>query len=164
MATPVNSSPVNSNAFKVVENVSFAKDFDQFLLQFSAIYQKLAMSANAKDIGNYENVEILNGQQYFGATPQQKVSVYRKCFTLGAIPVGGNSTFAHGVDVIARITRLYGTCITNVPDDRPIPFLDVGVITNQISIVRNGLNIIVTNGATAPAIVSGQVVMEYLKN
>lgn len=159
------SAPANSVSFRVPENITFSRDFNQFLLQFTDIYQKLAVSSNAKDIALYEvDQEILNGQTFSGANPQTKVAIYRKCFAFNIIAPGATLNIAHGIIGINRVTRVYGTCITALPEDRPIPYSDTIAITNQISIRRNGPNIIVVNGATAPAITSGRVIMEYAKN
>lgn len=156
-------SPANSLAFKVVENVTFSKDQGQFLLQLTDLYQKLATSTNAKDIGSYETVELLNGQQFFGPNPQTKIQIYRKCFAIGAIAAGATSSIAHGI-TLTRLTRAYGTCITDVVDYRPIPYVSATLITNQIQLTVTATNVVVVNGATAPNITSGIIVLEYQKN
>lgn len=156
-------SPANSQAFKVIENVTFSKDQGQFLLQLTDLYQKLATSTNAKDIGTYETVELLNGQQYFGANPQTKIQIYRKCFVVGAIASGATSNIAHGI-TFTKLTRAYGTCITAVVDYRPIPYVSATLITDQIQMRVTATNIVIVNGATAPNITSGTIVLEYQKN
>jgi hypothetical protein len=157
------SAPANSLSFRVIENVTFAKDFDQFLLQFTDIYQKLAKSTNAKDIGDYETVELLNGQQFYGPNPQTKIQIYRKCFALGAVAAGATSSFAHGI-TLTQLTRVYGTCITAVVDYRPIPYASTTIVTDQIQLTVTATNIVIVNGVTAPNITSGIIVMEYQKN
>jgi hypothetical protein len=152
-----------SQVNKVPENIAFAADQKQFIPQITDVYSKLAMSSNAKDIGTYELTEIINGQRFYGANPQTKRQAYRKCFAFGAIGAGATLNIAHGVAGITNITRLYATCITAAGDQRPIPFADITLITNQILIALNGANIAIVNGATAPAIVSGICVLEYLK-
>jgi len=53
--------------------------------------------------------------------------------------------------------------ITNIPDERPLNYSDTLLVTNGISLLRNGINIVIVNGATAPAVTSGSVVVEYYK-
>jgi hypothetical protein len=156
-------SPINSIGFFIPDNISFAKDFDQFLVQFTPLYQNMARSTNSKDIGQYELEEIICGQRFFGANPQTKRTVYRKCFNFGAIGVGAALNIPHGITNLVAVTRLYGTAITAFPDDRPIPFVSVIAVNQGIQITGNGADIIILNGAAAPAIVSGFIIAEYIK-
>jgi hypothetical protein len=161
------SAPTNSISFRVQENVTFSKDFGQFLLQLTDLYQKLAVSTNAKDIADYENIELINGQQFFGVygsiDPQKKIQIYRKCFAFGSINAGATLNIAHGV-TLTQLTRLYGTCYTKVGDYRPIPRVSATTATQQIQIDATTTNIVIVNGAAAPIIEYGLVVMEYMKN
>lgn len=157
------TTPGGTVSFILQEQVIFAKDNEQFLKQLTTLYGQIARSANSKDIGQYELIELLNGQRFFGANPQTNREVYRKVFQIGAVAIGGLSTIVHGITGLVRFTRMYGTVITAVVDDRPIPYVDTVAVTNQISVLRNGLNILIQNGATAPAITSGLLVVEYLK-
>lgn len=156
------SAPSNSIAFRVVENITFSKDFNQFLLQFSDLYQKLATASNSKDIGLYESVEILNGQQYFTAAPRIKSQVYRKCFLVTAIAPGATLNIAHGI-TYNELTRIYGTYHTAVRNG-PLPRVSATLVTDQVSLDVVGPNIVIINGATAQAILSGKVTLEYIKN
>jgi hypothetical protein len=159
------SSPINSVAFQVPENITFTKDFDQFIVQLTEIYTKLARASNAKDVGTYDLTELVNGQKFFTiGNPQIKRSAYRKVFAFGAIAPGATLNIAHGITGITTFTRMYGTIITNVVDDRPLPYVDTIIVTNQVSLLRNGANIVIINGATAPNITSGIVILEYLKS
>jgi hypothetical protein len=120
---------------------------------------------NIKEMGNYDKIEFVNGQQWFTtANNQVKRYAFRKVFEGGAIAAGATDTFAHGIGTITTFTRIYGTAITDVVDYRPIPFAHAATVTDQISIVCTATQISVTNGATAPGITSYIVVVEYLKN
>jgi len=148
------------------ENIDFTRDFEQFIDQFTDLYQDVAYKANRKENGLYpENVEISNSQRFFTlGNPQALRPGFRKVFAFGALAAGAALNIPHNIDVITLVTNLYGGITTAVPDDRPLPSVDSILATNQVMVRRNGLNIVVVNGATAPAIVSGFVVMEYLKN
>lgn len=150
--------------FIVPEFVTFATDQSVFLTQLTELYESLAKASNAKDVGIYDLNETINGQTFFGATPQESRDCFRKTFNFGAIVAGGLLPIVHNIAGLVQVTRLYGSCLTAVPDQRPLPYVDTFFLTNQVSILLNGANILIQNGATAPAIASGLIVIEYLKN
>lgn len=119
---------------------------------------------NRKDMGQYETIELQNNQTFPGTLPQNKKQIYRKIFEFNAIAAGATLNIPHGITGITDFTRIYGTIITAVPDNRPLPYVDVINVTNQVSVLRNGLNIVIVNGATAPNITSGRVIVEFMKN
>ena len=127
-------------------------------------YIEIAQAANFKDIATYETTEIVTGQQFFNTVePQNKRFTYRQCYVVGAIAAGATLLIPHGIVGIIMFTRMYGTCITNVIDYRPIPMVSATILTDQVSLRVVGANIEIVNGATAPAITSGVVVLEYLR-
>lgn len=154
----INYSPINSLVFQVQENVSFVQDQAQFVTQLQDIYNKAARAINARDISLYTIDEILNGQKFIANDSSQRY-VYRKTFQF----TGALLTFPHNIVGATSFTRIYGT-IQTAADSRPLPYVDAAAVTNQVSVLVNGANIVITNGATAPAIVSGVCVAEYLKN
>ena len=158
------SSPTNSLAYKIAENMTFAKEWEPFLNQFTTLYNQFSKAINARDIALYEETEVVNGQMFFGANPQTKRTVYRKCFPITAIAIGAVLNIPHGIDNLTSFTRMYGTIVTSVPDDRPLPYVDAAVVTNQVSVLRNGANIVIQNGATSPAITSGYLIAEYFRS
>ena len=110
---------------------------------------KLANAINVKDTGIYDLIELVNNQLFFNSSNAQAFrNCYRKCFELDAIAAGASTTINHD--------------ITNNPDYRPIPYSS-STSTNAIEINVTSTQIYVANGATAPNIVSGIVVLEYLK-
>jgi len=156
-----------ANPFEIAnflpESFDVPKDPQQQILFFKDKVENIIRNLNRKDTGVYDLTEQVIGQRFPGANPQTKSNVHRKIFYFGAIAAGATLNIAHGIAGIVQFTRLYGTCITAVPDDRPIPFADITLITNQIAILRNGINIVIINGATAPNIASGICVAEVLK-
>jgi len=159
-------SPPSTLEAALPENINFAEDYEQFLEQWTNLYRKLAVKVNGKERAIYPlEQEILNDQLFFTAGDSRTFrSVFRKVFNFGAIAAGAVLNIPHGIAVITQVTRLYGNCITAVPDDRPIPFTSVVAANQGIQILRNGINIVITNGAAAPNIASGTVVIEFLKN
>jgi hypothetical protein len=135
-------------------------EFNTFLKSY---FEDSAKLLNRKDTATYDLVEIQSNQQFFGANAQTKRFAFRKVFSFGAIGTGAALPIAHGITGISMFTRIYGT-IQTAADSRPLPYVDAAAVTNQVSVLVNGANIVITNGATSPAIVSGICVLEYLKN
>lgn len=120
---------------------------------------------NIKENGNYEESEFLTGQSWFTAgNNQEKRSTFRKVFNRGSLSAGSTDTFAHGLANITAFTRLYGTCVTDTPDFRPIPYVNTSALNQQISLRATDVNIIVTAGSGGPDITSYIIVVEALKN
>ncbi len=163
-AAPDNSQTAYLNTAEV-----FPQDQSQFLIKMTDTYTKTAYAVNVRQIGLYQEATAqLTGQQFstFQDSTKNKFT-YRKIFYFNAIAPGATLNIPHGITGLVQLTNLYGTCITNAVDYRPIPFADVGAVTNNIAIRATGGalgNVIIQNGATAPAITSGLVVIEYLLN
>ena len=127
-------------------------------------YIDIAQSSNFKEIGQYETIETVTGQRFFDiANPQVKFFTFRKSFAVGAIAAGASINIAHGITGIVNFTRIYGTCVTDVVDYRPIPMVSTTALNEQISVKVDATNIVITNGAAAPNITSGLIVLEYIR-
>lgn len=151
-------------AFALAENISFSPDQKQFLNQFTEVYGKIARASNSKDVGIYDEVEILNGQKFFGATPQVKREAFRKVFNIGAIAAGATLATAHGLTNIAHFTRIYATVTTASSDYRPVPYVSVAAVNQGIEIKVDATNVTIINGSAAPNITSGIIILELLKS
>jgi len=155
-----------SNAFEppIDENVNFSKDFNKFLDQITRRYRDIARKLNEKERAYYPlNLEIVNDQKYYSVdNPQKYRSVFRKVFAFDAVATGAALNIPHYITGNFETVRLYGIAITAI-DERTLPFVDITLISNQTMLTRTGANIVITNGATATALVSGKVIIEYLK-
>jgi hypothetical protein len=147
------------------ENITFSEKQEQFLEQLTNEYRKAAKKVNEKERGFYpQELEILNDQRFFTlGDPQNYRSVFRKVFPFGAIAAGATLVIAHNIVAFTEMTRVYATCITNVIDYRPIPYVSVVNVNQQIGLVVTAANINILNGAGAPPITSGICVLEFLK-
>lgn len=144
---------------------NFQQDDDDLRLLLSKNHSEYANSINLKTNGVYDLVEVQTGEQYNDPTnTQKKRYAFRKTFTFGAIAAGASLTIPNGITGITQYTHTYGEVITANPDYRVLPYVDVTNVTNQISFLKTLTNFTITNGATAPNITSGYVVLEYLKN
>lgn len=79
--------------------------------------------------------------------------------TINTIPLGivGNFTV---IDMVCCISN--GTLSSS--DTLLMPHIDVNTQANEVSIVRNGTNIILTSGGTNRSAFSGYVTIYYIKN
>lgn len=158
-------SPNNTLGPFLPTSTFFPEDFEQFRIKFLELYRNIANTTNTREVGIYDFQEFLTGEQWPTiGNPQVKRKTFRTIYSIGAIPVGATVNTAHGLVGVVAYTHIYGTAITAFPDNRPIPFASATVVTDQIQITVDAVNIIIVNGATAPAIVSAFVVLEYLKN
>lgn len=162
------SLPSNSQSPFLPTTQVFPEELSERLIVLTDNYTSVAQSINQREIGTFETIEQLNGQQFFNITdPEKKRFAYRKVFKIGAISQGTAFMTAHGISGVNSttiFTHIYGTCVTNVVDNRPIPYADVTAIDQQIGIKVDLININIFNGTGAPSITSALIVLEYLKN
>lgn len=156
-------APTSSTGNFVPENYVIPDESEQMKEFLKRTLEEHARFINRKDMGQYESVEVQINQTFPGATPQEKIQIYRKILTFGNLAVGGTVIIPHLITGITDFTRIYGTCIT-AADNRPIPYVSVAAANQGIEILRIGANIVVRNGGGAPAIVSGRVIIEFMKN
>lgn len=159
------SSPANTLSPYLQTSVWFPEDFQQFRIKFLELYRDISSNVNIRQIAIFDLQEILSGEQWFTAgNPQKKRQTFRKVFSIGAIAAGATLNTAHGLTGVTAYTHIYGTAITDTPDNRPIPYASVTAVNQQIEMNVDGTNIIIINGAAAPNITSAIVVLEFLKN
>lgn len=156
--------PTNSLSPFLPTSQVFPEDTGQRIIVLTDNYTSVAQAINQREIGVFETVEQLNGQQFFNTTnPEKKRFAYRKVFSIGAIAAGATSNTAHSLTGVTAYTHIYGVAVT-ASDSRPIPYASSTAVNAQIEINVTGTNIVIVNGAAAPAITSAIVVLEYLKN
>lgn len=159
-------SPSNSLAPFLQTSVFFPEEFEEFRVKFLALYRDISSNVNVRQIGVFDLEEFLTGERWFASgDPQKKRQTFRKVYEIPAIAPGASLVLATGVTGVTRYTHIYGTVITAVIDNRPIPYASTSVGENISLRVDFTLNsIVIDNGAISPAITSGIVVLEYLKN
>ena len=144
--------PSNSKSPFLPTTQVFPEDESQRLIVLTDNYTALAQSINQREIGTFETVEQLNGQQFFNTTdPEKKRFVYRKVFVVTAIAAGATLTIAHTItaaNTTTTFTHIYGTARTATIDNRPIPYASATAVTAQIEVNVDATNINIINGAT----------------
>lgn len=156
--------PINTESPYLPTSLAFDDNEEVFERQLTDMYFNIATRLNNREIAAFDLRERLTGQKWTdSANLQVPKEAFRKVFNFGAIAPGATLHIPHGINAIAQFTNMYGTFIT-ASDDRPLPYVDEATVANQVSLKRVGANLVIINGATAPAITSGIVVVEYLKN
>jgi hypothetical protein len=127
--------------------------------QLVNMYTQLSIAINQKDIGSYDLTIIPNGQRWF-ASQNTKLRDGNRL----VVQVSDSTlSVAHNITMINQVTRLYGTFQDASGNWRPLPYVDLTSVSNQIAIKTNSTNIVVTKGAGAPPSISnGIVVLEWL--
>ena len=161
--------PINSNAIYLPTTQYFPDDPEKFRSVLTFVYSDIARRLNDKQIGTFDLTEVVNGQQWFtSGNPQIKRQAFRKVFEIGAIGSGATFTFAHGITGFTALTftDCWGQVITTAAtfNKRPVPYASATLVTDQIQLDYDDTNVRIINGATAPNITSGIVVLNYLKN
>lgn len=149
----------------------YPENYNDFRRKIREIYNKEANWVNQRILGVFEQTEFQNGVQFFtndppsGTDKREPRDGYRKVFEIGSITSGSTSMISHGISGNPFFPyHIYGTVETSATDFRPLPYVNGATVTDQIEITVDSTNIIISNGSTAPDIVMGFVVLEYLKN
>lgn len=162
---------MNENVFHQVPFLRTSRNFptDPQRLEFelSRTYIDIAGAVNARTIGIFPtNNPAVTGESWFFTTSRQQT--LRKIYPFGAIAAGTELDIPILYNNFESFTKIYGTCITDVVDFRPLPYVDSAVVTDQIGLivgtVAGILQIRIIVGATSPNVTSGVVVLEFLSS
>jgi hypothetical protein len=128
-------------------------------------YIEIAQAVNNRTISLYETIQTVTGNRYFNNGDQQnRRQSFRKIFSFGSIASGASRTMIHGISEITSFVQIYGTCRTDSPDSRPLPYVSITNVNEQIQVNVTSSQIIISNGAGANNILDGIIVLEYLLN
>ncbi len=152
--------PASTVAPYLQTSVYFPNDFDEFRVTFLGQFRNIGNLINVRQIGIFDEVEFLTGEQWPDVTnSQKKRQTFRKIFFFS----DASLTFNHNITGIVLCTHIYGTG-TNGTNFFPIPYVSATAVANQIQIDVTPTQVIITKGGGAPAITNGVIVLEYLKN
>lgn len=152
---------VNQVAF-LRSSREFPEEIKGLAFQCNKSYVDIANTVNARIIGIFStNFPAITGESWFisGARRQQTL---RQVYLFGAIAAGGSLAINILVGKFT-FTRIFGTCITDLPDQRPIPYASVAANSN-IDIRVTSTQIIISVGAASPNIISGIIDLEWLSS
>ncbi len=152
---------INQTAFLSTSR-EFPEDIKLLTLECDKSYVDVANAVNARTIGIFPTTRnALTGESWFYDQKKKQNTlrqVYR--FTTFTNPL----SIPHGINTatIGGFTRIYGTA-TNGTTWYPLPLVSALAATDQISVVVDASNIVITAGATVPFVTtSGFVVLEWL--
>jgi len=155
----MSSNVVNQVAYLRTSR-EFPEDMHMLTVEINKTYLDVAQAVNNRTISIFPiNRPAITGESFFLTTQRQQS--LRQMYPFGAIAAGTSISINHGIQMISQFSRIYGTCITALPDNRPIPYASVAANAN-IDLRVTSTQIIIANGAAAPNIVSGIIILEWL--
>lgn len=155
-------SPQFSDGSLVPTTFYVPKDWDEFQIKFTEIYQLIANAVNTREISIYNSEETFTGKLFYTTGNAQVFRpVYRKSYNFS----DASLTFSHGINDLEIVIEWKGGGRDNAGNYFPIPFVDTIAIGNQIKVDIIGSNIVVTKGGgTPPTISDAYLTLEYLKS
>jgi hypothetical protein len=164
--TTLNTTTVNQVPYLRTTR-EFPEEPKQLVQEISKSYLDIANAVNSRVIGIYPiNRPAITGKNYFVFTnPSLRVNQSLRQVYLFTSVTTNPILISHGIKFsdIAQFSEIYGTAFDGTLY-YPLPFVDETLVTNQISVKIDSTNIIITLGATAPAITSGLITLEWLVN
>ena len=153
------SSNIRNVAF-LRESRSFpADDIKALAVQVDRAYVDIAQNVNSRTLGVFAtNSQVATGESWYLQGGANKQQTLRKVFVF---TTSGN--IAHGIDftTIAYFTSCYGS-YTDGTNWYGLIFGSNTTISGQINFYITATNIVIQNGAGAPSLTEGVVVIEWL--
>lgn len=153
---------INQVAF-IRTSREFPEELHQLAQEVNKCYVDIANALNNRTIGFYPiNRPALTGNSYFLNNNQRFLS-FRQVYQFNAITAGTTLTIPYTNQGFSQFTAIYGTCLTDLPDARPIPYASVTINANiDLRVDTVGFNIVISVGAASPNIKSGLIVLEWV--
>lgn len=143
---------------------NFPEDITLLTVEINKSYVDIANAVNARTIGIFPtNRPAITGESWF--LTNQRQQTLRQVYPFSVIAPGATLTIPHGIMSFVRFTKIYGTCFTTQPDDRPLPYVStVAGFNISLRVDRATASIVIVNGASNPQINDGQVILEWLSS
>lgn len=155
MSNFINGSPYLRTTREFPENVR------DLAFQANKSYLETASAINLRTIGLFPVLKpAISGEQWFIKENFRQQGL-RQVFTFGSIAAGTNLSIPYKLSGFDQFVRIWGTCKTALPDNRPIPYASIAPNAN-IDLRVDSSNIIIAVGAASPNIVSGTIVLEWI--
>jgi len=158
MGTPTNS--FQSSPYLKAQRQFPYDDIRGLSNQIDISYIDIASKVNSRTIGTFAtNFPLATGERWYLSGSSTGQQTLRQVYPFTA---AGN--IAHGINLatVTTFTRIYGV-FTDGTVYYPLPYVDVSAANNQVNVVVNGTNIVITAGAgSPPSITSGYVILEWL--
>lgn len=137
-------------------------DAHQLSVEVNKSYVDIAASVNQRTIGIFPtNNPAVTGESFYLTTARQQT--LRQIYPFGAIVAGTSLSIPININGLVQFTRIYGTCITALPDYRPLPYASVAANAN-LDLRVTSSNIVISVGSASPNIISGIIICEWMTN
>lgn len=136
---------------------SFPLDAQPLSVEVNRAYSDIAGAVNSRTIGIFpSNRPVQNGEEWFFAQNARQQGL-RQIYTLPPLVAPHNiASFAN-----VAFTRIYGTAFDgNIW--YPLPYVDVANLSSQIQLKVDSINYNVVRGGTAPVILKGFLILEWI--
>lgn len=152
--------PSNTLQSYIAPNIVFPEQLPELLVKLTEVYKNIADAVNIRELAQYQNIEVVTGQQFFSANIQSYRQTLRKVTNFGALPNTATKSVAHGLTVDARftITRLYGAASDTTG------FTYIPVPSAQADLTMDATNFNITTTANLTNYNVCYVIVEYLRN
>ena len=136
-------------------------DIKELSTENDRAYIDIASKINQRTIGTFAlNAALVTGEQWYVQGSAKKQQTLRQLYLFSdellIVPHGIN------LSAISGFTKIYGT-FTDGMNWYPLPYVDVVDVTNQINVIVNPTQIVVTLGAGSPPVLTtGYIVLEWL--
>lgn len=141
----------------------FPPEIEQISIEVNKAYIDTANCVNARTISTFpSDRSIVNGEAWF-VFRNQKQQGFRQVYPFSSFT--SPMSIPHGINfkLISGFVRIFGTA-TDGTNWYPLPYVDVIAATNQINVIVQPANIVITAGPGAPTITSGYIVLEWISN
>jgi len=157
----MNNNPTNATNFLRSSRDFPTDDVGKLGVELNKSYIDIALAVNSRTIGLFTvNKSAVTGNIYLVRNNQRQQSL-RQVYIFGAIAAGASLAIPYKISTYTAFATIYGTCKTNVPDNRPIPYASVTAAANiELNVGSSNINILV--GSSSPNIVSGMIIVEWL--
>lgn len=140
---------------------SFPEEIKPLLVEIDKAYVDIANVVNARTIGLFPTTRpAVTGNSFYLANNQKQQSM-RQAYNVPAIAAGASTSIPYTTQGFTQFAAIYGTCITDVVDYRPLPYPSTTANAN-IEVKVTSTNIVITVGAASPNITSGFIVIEWI--
>ena len=156
-----NQNPINGAPYLRTSR-QFPEDAPRLSIELDKSYLEIANAVNTRTIGLFAlKRNSITGESWYVSSMDQKQQTLRQVYTFSS---AGNINHGINFKLIQGFTRIYGT-FTNGSIWYPLPYVDVIAANNQVNVIVNNTNIVITRGGGAPPVItSGFVVLEWLSN
>lgn len=132
--------------------------------------KKIVAALNAKDIGQYNTQELVNGQVFFTSGNNNVFrNVYRKVIDFGSLPNAATKSVAHNITFTSTLifTRIYGAANDSaagagVSYGIPLPYANPTALNANIELYVTTTDVVVVTAIDYSRFEQCYIILEYI--